>query len=163
MSVGRKGPILSVRTWSLMAATTLALLMVAGSASAAEQFGATGKRGAWALRDSSANPAGLCIYGDPGPGGSDLDVVEARSPRVFARTPSYKRFAYDDAARGVGKRAWQAEYTGTPHFRVVTLITWYKPGTKSVIQGTTRLRYQWDATQNNGAEGTENDRCLPEP
>ncbi len=197
MSVGRKGPILSVRTWSLVAATTLALLMMAGTASAAEQFGATGKRGAWALRDSSANPAGLCIYDDPGPGGSDLDVVEARSPRVFARnrsarrdgqwigirflfqhskedggnggwatgkrTPVFKRFAYDNAARGVGKRAWQAEYTGTPHFRVVAVITWYKPGTKSVIQGTTRLRYQWYATQNNGAEGTEMDRCLPEP
>jgi len=197
MSVGRKGPIRSVRTWSLVAATTLALLMVAGTVSAAEQFGATGKRGKFVLPDSAASPAGLCIYDAPGDAITDLDAVEARSPRVFARnrsprrdgqwigirflfqhskedggnggwltakrTPNYKRFAYDDTVRGAGRQAWQAEYMGTPHFRVIVVLTWYKPGTKSVVQGLTRLRYEWYRTQSFGAIGTEMDRCLPEP
>jgi hypothetical protein len=181
----------------VVTALGLAVLVGAQAVTAAVPLEQKGKRGAWTLTDTPSAPAGLCIYDGPGPGGNDLDVVEARSPRVFARnrtakrdgqwigvrflfqrsredggnggwetgkkTKVFKKYAFDNAAVGVGKRAWQAQYEGTPHFRVVALISWFKPGTKSVVQGSTRLRYEWYATQLGAANGIEMDRCLPEP
>ena len=70
-----------------------------------------------------------------------------------------KKFARDDQAVNIGRRAWQADYAGMPQFRVRANIRWYRPGTQSVVQGATTLAYEWyDA----GAIDPEMDRCLPE-
>ena len=124
----------------------------------------------------------------------DFDLIEARSPKAFARdrsaardsqwvgmrlmfqkskedggnggwetvykTPMTKKLAYDDKAVKIGTLGWQASYTGTPHFRALAAVRWYKPGTKNRIQGATTLRYEW---YDIGSSSPEMDRCLPEP
>jgi hypothetical protein len=173
----------------------LALALVVGSQAAlgAEPISESGKRGKWLLVDSETKPGVTCVYDEPGTG-NQLDLMEARSPRVFARnrtsgrdgqwvgiritfqrsvddggsggwtkvsqTPFIKKYAYDDKAVSIGSRGWQAEYSGTPHFRVVTSIRFFRPGTMSTLQGATLLRYEWYET---GGATPEMDRCLPEP
>lgn len=196
MSVGRFGPVRSVRLVAVLAVLTLTLLVGAQAATAAVPFDQKGKRGGHVLADTSGNPAGVCTYGLVV--GNSLDVVEARSPKVFARnrtpgkkdsqwigvrfqfqhsrndggtggwvngkkTPVFKRWASDTTSVGVGKRGWQAEYSGSPHFRVVAQIIWYKPGTQSVVQGSLKLRYSWYTTQLGPTVDTAMARCLPEP
>jgi hypothetical protein len=179
---------------TLAGALALALTVGSQAALAAEPIAEHGKRGTWVLIDSEANPAATCVYDEPGGMGNDLDLMEARSPRVFARdrtagrdgqwvgiritfqrsvndggtggwlkasqTKFIKKFAHDDQAVSLGSRGWQASYTGTPHFRVLASIRFYRPGTTSVVQGATTLRYQWYET---GGATPEMDRCLPEP
>jgi hypothetical protein len=76
------------------------------------------------------------------------------------KTPMTKKLAYDDKSVTIGTRGWQADYMGTPHFRALAAIRWYKPGSKSKVQGATTLRYQWYDT---GSSTPEMDRCLPNP
>jgi hypothetical protein len=182
----------SSRVSGAVVATALAIVIGAQAAMAATPISETGKRGKWILVDSEAQPAATCVYDEPGTG-NDLDVVEAKSPRVLARdrsaardgqwvgirivfqrsvndggsggwqkvaqTPLIKKFAYDDKAVSIGRRSWQAEYTGMPHFRVLATMRWYRPGTTSTVQGATTVRYQWYATSGGNPEM---DRCLPE-
>ena len=189
MSFGRAG---LVRPLLVLVAVSLALVLGAQSAMGATVVGKSGKRGAWTLRDTESQPGGFCTYDIDGT--NDLDLLEARSPRAFARnrtagrdgqwvgiriqfqkskadgggggwetvksTGFVKKFAFDDQAVNIGKRAWQAAYTGTPHFRVRANIRWYQPGTKSVVQGALTLAYKWYDT---GAVDPVMDRCLPEP
>lgn len=185
----------SIRPFIVLAAVSLALVMGAQSALGAEVVGKSGKRGPWTLRDTESQPAASCTYGvDGNPLDGQLDIVEARSPRVFARnrTPArdgqwvgiriqfqkskkdggtggwktvkstgfVKKFARDDQAVAIGRRAWQASYQGMPQFRVRANIRWYKPGTTSVVQGTATLAYEWYDV---GGVDPEMDRCLPEP
>ncbi len=184
------------RTRASVAVVAAALTLVIGTqaALAVTPIAETGKRGTWILVDSEASPAATCIYDAPGGMGNDLDIMEAKSPRVRARdrtagrdgqwvgirivfqrsvndggtggwrraaqTPLIKKFAHDDKAVSIGRRSWQAAYSGTPHFRVLAKITFYKPGTASTVQGATTLRYEWYET---GGSNPEMDRCLPEP
>jgi hypothetical protein len=48
-------------------------------------------------------------------------------------------------------------------YRVLAVIRWYKPGTTSVVQGSTKLRYVYYRVAQGGPQGVEQDRCLPEP
>ncbi len=179
---------------AIAGALALALAVGTQATLGAMPISERGTRGTWVLVDSEANPAVTCVYDEPGGMGNDLDLMEARSPRVFARdrtgrrdgqwvgirivfqrsandggtggwskvsqTPLIKKFARDDKAVSIGSRGWQADYTGMPHFRVLANIRFYRPGTRSVVQGATTLRYQWYET---GGATPEMDRCLPEP
>jgi hypothetical protein len=183
----------SIRSMLLaIGALSTALVMGAQGALGAETLVEKGRRGAWTVVDTDAQPGASCAYDVDLT--NDLDIVEARSPRAFARdrtgdrdaqwvgirfifqkskmdggnggwetvsrTPLIKKLAYDDKAVAIGKRGWQADYAGTPHFRALAAIRWYKPGTTSKIAGGTTLRYQW---YDIGSSSPEMDRCLPEP
>jgi hypothetical protein len=175
-----------------LGALALALVLGTGGTLGAETLVEKGTRGAWTVVDTNAQPGASCAYDVDLT--NDLDIVEARSPRAFARdrsaardaqwvgirilfqkskldggnggwetvskTPMIKKLAYDDKAIAIGTRAWQATYAGTPHFRALAAIRWYKPGTKSKVQGATTMRYQW---YDIGSATPEMDRCLPEP
>jgi hypothetical protein len=181
-----------LRSLNVLALAALAVVIVAPAAQAAEPLVEKGVRGTYTIVDTDAQPGGSCTY-DTG-GSYDLEVIEARSPKAFARdrsaardsqwvglrlifqrsqldggagpwetvykTPMTRKLAYDDKAVTIGTRGWQAAYTGTPHFRALAAIRWYKPGSKSKVQGATTLRYQWYDT---GSSTPEMDRCLPNP
>ena len=183
-----------MRSFRIAGALALALVVGSQVALGAVPISQHGLRGTWVLIDSETRPAVTCVYDAPGGMGNDLDLMEARSPRVFARdrtggrdgqwvgvrimfqrsvndggtggwlnvsqTRFIKKFAHDDKAISIGTRGWQADYTGMPHFRVLSSIRFYRPGTKSVVQGATTLRYQWYET---GGASPEMDRCQPEP
>jgi hypothetical protein len=81
-------------------------------------------------------------------------------------TKLVKKFAYDNKPAGVGPRAWQlkaADKTGTPHYRAIAIIRWYKPGSKTKVQGTARVRFDNYAVRFNNDLPVEQERCLPEP
>jgi hypothetical protein len=81
-------------------------------------------------------------------------------------TKLVKKFAYDNKPAGVGPRAWQlkaADKTGTPHYRAIAIIRWYKPGSKTKVQGTARVRFDNYAVRFINDLPVEQDRCLPEP
>lgn len=81
-------------------------------------------------------------------------------------TPLVKKLAADDQAVGIGSRAWQlqaADKAGTPHYRATALIRWYRPGSKTKVQGTVRVRYDEYAVRFGAFETVEQERCLPEP
>jgi hypothetical protein len=178
----------------LLGLGALSAVLVVGTQGAlgAETLVEKGLRGSWTVVDTEAQPGASCTYDVDSD--FDLDVIEARSPRVFARertasrdsqrvgirlifqrskldggsggwetvfkTPMIKKLAHDDKAVGVGTRGWQAVYDGTPHFRALAAIRWYKPGTTSKVEGATTFRYQWYDT---GSSTPEMDRCLPNP
>lgn len=179
-----------------LVATVLAIVIGAQAAMAATPISETGKRGKWSLIDTDALPGATCTYDEPGGLGNDLDILEAKSPRVLARdrsaardgqwvgirivfqrsvndggtggwvragaTPFVKKFAYDDKAAGIGRRSWQEDYDGTPHFRVLATIRWYTPGSKKLVQGSTTIRYQKYLATNLGSSEPRSDVCLPE-
>jgi hypothetical protein len=180
-----------LRSLRSLTLATLALVIVVPAVQAAEPLVEKGVRGTWTVVDTDAQPGGACTYDDMT---FDLEVIEARSPRAFARdrsaardsqwvgmrlifqkskldggaggwetvskTPMTKKLAYDDKAVKIGTLGWQAVYPGTPHFRALAAIRWYKPGSKTRVQGATTLRYQWYDT---GSATPEMDRCLPNP
>jgi hypothetical protein len=190
MSLGRAGLARPIRPLIVLVAVSLALVVGAQSALGAEVVSKSGKRGVWTLRDTSSQPGGFCTYDVDIP--NDLDLLEAKGPRVFARDRSsrrdgqwvgirilfqrskedggsggwqtvkstgfVKKHAFDDTAVSIGRRGWQADFDGSPHFRVRANIRWYQPGTKSVVQGAATLRYEWYETDN----GPVMDHCLPE-
>ncbi len=175
-----------------LGALPLALVLGSGGTLAAETLVEKGTRGAWTVVDTDAQPGASCAYDVDST--IDLDIIEARSPRAFARdrtaardaqrvgirlifqkskldggnggwetvfkTPMIKKRAYDDKAVAIGQRGWQATYSGTPHFRALAAIRWYKPGTTSKVEGATTFRYQW---YDIGSATPEMDRCLPNP
>jgi hypothetical protein len=49
------------------------------------------------------------------------------------------------------------------HFRALVKIVWFKPGSGSESQGTTKQRYVYYRVVQGGPQGVELDRCLPEP
>jgi len=187
-----------IRPLFVLAAVSLALAVGAQSAVGADVVGKSGKRGAWTLRDTESQPGATCTYGiDGNSGDGQLDRVEARSPRVFARNRSsardgqwvgirvvvqqsrqdggtggwktvkdtgfVKKYAHDDKAVNIGKRAWQAHYTSTPQFRVRANVRWYQPGSSSTVAGRLSLAYEW--YKGGGGSGTTDaypTKCLPE-
>ena len=183
----------SIRSTLLtLGALATALVMGTQGALGAETLVEKGTRGSWTVVDTDAQPGASCNYDVDMD--IDLDILEARSPRAFARdrsaardaqwvgirflfqkskedggnggwetvsrTPMIKKLAYDDKAVSIGTRGWQAVYEGTPHFRALAAIRWYKPGTKSKVQGATTFRYQY---YDIGSASPEMDRCLPNP
>jgi hypothetical protein len=198
MTPRRAGLARPLRPLVVLTIVSLALVMGAQSAVGAEVVSKSGQRGVWALRDTESQPGASCTYGIDGDAADgQLDLLEARSPRVFARNRSagrdgqwvgirivfqksrqdggsggwttvkstgfVKKYARDDQAVSIGRRAWHAAYEGMPQFRVRANIRWYRPGTSSVVQGTATLKYEW--YEGGGGSGTSDaypDRCLPE-
>lgn len=81
-------------------------------------------------------------------------------------TKLVKKFAYDNKPVGIGSRAWQlkaADKAGSPHYRAIAVIRWYKPGSKTKIQGTARVRFDNYAVRFNSDLPVEQERCLPNP
>lgn len=197
MTLGRAGTVRSIRPFVVLGAVALALVIGSQSVLGANVVSKSGKRGPWTLVDTESQPGVVCTYGvDGDPLDGQLDILEARSPRVFARnrtsgrdgqwvgiriqfqksrenggtggwetvkpTGFVKKFAHDDQAVSIGRRAWQAGYAGMPQFRVRANIRWYRPGTKSVVQGAMTLAYEWYE----GGGGVPGEgyptKCLPE-
>lgn len=81
------------RLWSSLVISTLAVAMTAPFASGAVPIGQHGKVGPYVITDGNAAPGVECTYdaGGPGDQGNDIDLMEAKSPRVFARDRSGKR------------------------------------------------------------------------
>jgi len=177
----------------------LALVLGAQAALGAVPISEKGKIGTYTLVDESAAPGVACTYdaGGPGAQGNDLDIMDAKSPRAFARdrsnrrdrqtvgvrvlfqrsvneggtggwvtakaTKLVKKTAYDDKATIFGKKSWLVPFELDYQYRVLSIIRWYKPGTTSVVQGSTKLRYVYYSVLQGGPQGVEQDRCLPEP
>jgi hypothetical protein len=81
-----RGPRSPIRPALALAALGLALVVGAQTALGAEVVGKSGKRGPWTLRDTESQPGASCTYGiDGNLLDGQLDLIEARSPRVFAR------------------------------------------------------------------------------
>jgi hypothetical protein len=187
------------RIGSSLAVSTLALVLGAQAALGAVPISEKGKIGTYTVADGSTAPGVACTYdaGGPGDQGNDLDIMEAKSPRAFARDRSssrdrqtvgvrvlfqrsvneggtggwvtakatnlVKKTAYDDKAPIFGKKSWLVPFELGYHYRVLSVIRWYKPGTSSVVQGSTKLRYVYYRVLQGGPQGVEQDRCLPEP
>jgi hypothetical protein len=49
------------------------------------------------------------------------------------------------------------------HFRALVTIRWYKPGSSSLVQGSTKQHYGYYQVLFGGPLSVEQDRCLPEP
>jgi hypothetical protein len=79
---------------------------------------------------------------------------------TFRSSGWVKKFAFEDKAVSIGRRGWNTSYQGMPQFRVRANIRWYKPGTKSVVQGAATLAYEY---LNDGVDMPSEDVCLPEP
>jgi hypothetical protein len=158
-----------------------------------------GKIGTFTVPDSDTTPGARCVYdaGGPGDQGNDIDIMEVRGPKVFARdrsaerdrqtvgvkvifqrsvnaggsggwvegqaTELVKRIAYDDTAAKFPKRSWVVPIEEDYHFRALVKIVWFKPGSSSQSQGSTKQRYVYYRVVQGGPQGVELDRCLPEP
>jgi hypothetical protein len=92
MSFGRAGLGRSIRPFIVLVAVSVALVIGSHSVLGAEVVSKSGKRGVWTLRDAEAQPGAFCTYGiDGNPSDGQLDLIEARSPRVFARNRTSRR------------------------------------------------------------------------
>lgn len=187
------------RLASILAVSSLALAMGSQTALGAVPISQQGNIGPSTIIDGNTAPGVACTYdaGVPGGQGNDLDIMEAKSPKVFARNRSSKRdqqtvgvrllfqrsvneggtggwvtakatrlvkkTAYDDKAAGFGKKSWLVPFDLGYQYRVLSVIRWYKPGTSSVVAGSSKLRYVYYQVLLGGPQGVEQDRCLPEP
>jgi hypothetical protein len=176
------------------------VLLVAGTPSAlgATEVSKSGKVGVWTLRDTNASPAAECDYDASVPGnmGNDIDVIDARTPRIRARnrsaqrdaqwvglkvlfqrsvneggsggwvtaeaTPLVKKLAHDDTSVGFGRKSWEVDTDTDYHFRVLSKLTWYKPGSKTRVQGRVQVLTDKYLKILGANEDVEDDRCLPE-
>lgn len=168
-------------------------------AAAAVPISEQGKTGTYVIVDTEARPGVTCMYdaGGGGAQGNDIDIMEARGPRIFARdrssrrdrqavgvrfifqrsvneggtggwqaaktTSMQKKTASDDQPAVFGKRSWLVPIEEDVHFRTVVILTWFKPGSTTRIQGTAKLRFVHYLVEWAGAPFVEQDRCLPEP
>jgi hypothetical protein len=83
---------------------------------------------------------------------------------VTARTAKLaKKRAFDDQAVTWGDRSWEVDTDVQYHFRITVLLKWFKPGSKTQVQGARQLLYQKYLTIDGVDEGVEDDRCLAEP
>lgn len=187
------------RHLSTLATCALALALQAQTALSAVPLSQQGRIGPYVLTDSDTSPGIACTYDAGGPGdmGNDIDLVEARSPRVFARdrsgrrdrqtvgvrilfersvneggsggwvtakaTKVVKKAAYDDQPARFSRKSWLVPFEEDYQYRVSVVMRWYKPGTTSVVQGSTKLRYVRYQVLQGGPQWVEQDRCLPEP
>jgi hypothetical protein len=78
-------------------------------------------------------------------------------------TDLVKRVAFDDQAAKFKKETWVVPIEEDFHFRALVKIVWFKPGTTSQKQGSTKQRYVFYRVVHGGPQGVEQDRCLPEP
>jgi hypothetical protein len=76
-----------------LVAASLAVALAASSGLGAVPISQDGKIGTFTLVDADTTPGGKCIYdaGGPGAQGNDIDIMEARGPKVFARDRSSVR------------------------------------------------------------------------
>jgi hypothetical protein len=74
-----------------LGALPLALVLGTGGTLAAETLVEKGTRGAWTVVDTDAQPGASCAYDVDST--NDLDIIEARSPRAFARDRTAARDA----------------------------------------------------------------------
>lgn len=187
------------RLLSSLAISCLVLALTSQLVAGAVPIGKQGKIGPYVVTDGVAVPGIACTYDAGGPNdmGNDIDLMAARSPRVFARdrgakrdrqivgvrilfqrsvdeggsggwvtakaTKVVKRTAYDDRAATFAGKSWLVPFDEGYQYRALVVIRWYKPGTSSVIQGSTKLRYVHYQVIQGGPQWVEQDRCLPEP
>lgn len=78
-------------------------------------------------------------------------------------TDLVKKVAFDDQAATFRKRTWVVPIEEDFHFRALVKIVWFKPGSSSQSQGSTKQRYVYYRVVQGGPQGVELDRCLPEP
>ncbi|HKZ92885.1 MAG TPA: hypothetical protein VJZ50_12175 [Candidatus Limnocylindrales bacterium] len=78
-------------------------------------------------------------------------------------TDVVKKTAFDDQAAKFAERTWLVPIEEDYHFRALVVINWYKPGSVTQRQGTTKQRYVYYQVNQGGPQGVEQDRCLPEP
>jgi hypothetical protein len=81
------------RLVGLLSITLLALAAITPVAQAAVPVGTSGKIGPFVITDRLDRPGVTCTYDAGGPNdmGNDLDIMDARGPRVFARDRSTRR------------------------------------------------------------------------
>jgi hypothetical protein len=89
MTPRRAGLARPIRPLVVLAVAALALVIGTQSALGFQVVSQSGKRGARTLQDTETQPGGSCVY--DADIFNDLDVIEARSPRVFARDRSSRR------------------------------------------------------------------------
>jgi hypothetical protein len=177
----------------------LMALLIAPTTLAAVSMNTSGKIGPFVIRDDPTRPGVVCTYDAGGPNdmGNDLDLMDARGPRVFARDRNarrnkqavsvayrfqhsaleggnggwvtakafkqVKKTAYDDQAATFPRRSWLVPFDQFYHYRVLVIIRWFKPGSKTVVQGLTKQRYVYYLPEFDGPLPVEQDRCLPNP
>jgi hypothetical protein len=93
-------------------------------------------------------------------------VEEGNSSNAWVtanRTKMIKKTAYDDKPARFGGRSWTVPFDENYHYRTLVLIKWFRPGSTSKGQGSTRQRYEWYQVLYNGPLMVEQDRCLPNP
>lgn len=78
-------------------------------------------------------------------------------------TARVKKFAWDDQAAKFGDRAWEVDVEEDYHFRVIVILRWYKPGSKTQVQGAATVLYQRYLITFGALEEIDADRCPPEP
>lgn len=79
------------RFLSILATTSLALALGSTTALGAVLENQKGKIGTFVIPDSNAQPGVACTYDAGGGTGNDLDVMDAKGPRVFARDRTAQR------------------------------------------------------------------------
>jgi hypothetical protein len=82
-----------IRFVTALAAASLAVALGTSAILGAVPISTSGKIGTFTIPDSATTPGGKCIYdaGGPGDQGNDIDIMEARGPKVFARDRSSER------------------------------------------------------------------------
>ena len=93
------------RSLSVLVATSLAFALGATSALGAVPESQKGKIGTFTIPDSNAEPGVVCTYDAAVGMGLDLDVMEARGPRVYARDRTARRDAQTVGVRFLFQRS----------------------------------------------------------